>query len=573
MNTLDYKLRYLLRKSSELTDGPVRVVIEFRGDLSALTDLGFRPVTVAGEIVTGTIPLKRLGHLGEHRNVVAVEGSLPLKDEADASLAAINLLPSVKGLRAIPGLGRGALIGFVDSGFEVTHPCFCAPDGRTRVVAVWDQMNLGGASGAPPDGFDYGVEYRHESIARYSSEGRALIVKNHPEAGRHGTQVAGVAAGSIAPDSGFQGVAPEAELVFVTHRNDTPIGGSAFVIDAMSYILGQARARSQPVVINLSQGDNLGAHDGSSLLEKAIDFYAEREGVLVVSSAGNERGGRRHARGRVVEGADFRLSFELAEGAGDAIDGDTIDLWYYPEDSFAVALRSPTGLQSEFIAPNAEKLLSFGGDAVAYLSSETGNPGNGHNRINLIFEKSTSWMPGKWELILRGVKVRRGEFDAWADRPNAVTLISFESHTDECTVTLPGTARNIITTSGFMLKTEYGLAEGDLAPLTSLGPTRDGRLKPDLVAPGFSVKAPATSLAARRGAGSYVAVNGTSMAAPHVAGVAALLLARGGDLKGGGVRQALLSAARADAFTGVVPNGSWGRGKLDAGATYEALSK
>jgi subtilisin family serine protease len=557
MKTLDFKLRYLLRKASEPTGMPVRVVIEFKGDVSTVMGLGFRPVTMIGEISTGTIPLNRLRQLGEHPDVIAVEGSSSFKDETDGSLFAIHLLLPATKLRVMPGLGRGTLIGFIDSGFDLTHPCFCDPDGRTRIVAAWDQMNVGGAPGVPPDGFDYGVEYRRESIDRYLSERQTLIVKNHPAAGKHGTQVAGVAAGSVPPDSGFQGVAPEAELVFVTYRNNTPIGGSAFVIDAIEYILRQARSLRKPAVINLSQGDNLGAHDGSSLLEKAIDLYAEHEGVLVVNSAGNEREGRRHARGRVAQGADYHLPFELKEEAGRVVDGDIIDLWYYPKDRFAAALRDPTGLQSEFIPPDAEKFISFGG-AVAYLSSETGNHGNGHNRINIIFEKGSGWVQGRWELILRGVEVGRGDFDAWADRPDAVTLISFENHTDDCTVTIPGTARNIITTSGFMTRTEYGLVEGDLAPLTSLGPTRDGRLKPDLAAPGCSVD---------------TATSGTSMAAPHVTGVIALLLAQDAGLTIERVRQALLSAARADSFTGVVPNQSWGRGKLDARAAYEALSK
>jgi subtilisin family serine protease len=572
MKTLDFKLRYLLRKASEPMSTPVRVVIEFKGDVSTVTGLGFRPVTMIGEISTGTIPLNRLRQLGEHPDVIAVEGSSSFKDETDGSLFAIHLLLPATKLRVMPGLGRGALIGFIDSGFALTHPCFCDPDGRTRIVAAWDQMNLGGAPGAPPDGLDYGVEYRRESIDRYLSERQTLIVKNHPAAGKHGTQVAGVAAGSVPADSGFQGVAPEAELVFVTYRNDTPIGGSAFVIDAIGYILRQARSLRKPVVINLSQGDNLGAHDGSSLLEKAIDLYAEHEGVLVVNSAGNEREGRRHARGRVAQGADYHLPFELKEEAGHVVDGDIIDLWYYPEDRFAAALRAPTGLQSEFVPPDAEKFISFGG-AVAYLSSETGNPGNGHNRINIIFEKGSGWVQGRWELILRGVEVGRGDFDAWADRPDAVTLISFENHTDDCTVTIPGTARNIITTSGFMTRTECGLVEGDLAPLTSLGPTRDGRPKPDLAAPGFSVMAPMTYQAAGQGAGTYAATSGTSVAAPHVTGVIALLLAHGAGLSIERVRQALLSAARTDSFTGAVPNQSWGCGKLDARAAYEALSK
>jgi subtilisin family serine protease len=573
MKTLDFKLRHLLRNDSDDADTPVRVVIEFDGDLSVVSGLGFRPVTTIGDISTGTIPLNRLRQLGEHNNIVAVEGPSCLKDETDGSLSAIHLMLPTTRLRTMPGLGRGALIGFIDSGFDLTHPCFCDAAGQTRVVAAWDQINLNGTPGAPPDGMDYGVEYRQELINRHLSERLSLVVKNHPAAGTHGTQVAGVAAGRGAPDSDYQGVAPEAELVFVTYRNDTPIGGSAFVIDAIEYILRQARARRKRAVVNLSQGDNLGAHDGSSLLEKAIDLYAEREGLLFVNSAGNEREGRRHARGRVTRGADYHLPFELKEVAECVVDGDIIDLWYYPQDRFAVALKTPDGLQSEFIQPDAEKSVSFGDGAAAYISSETENPGNGHNRISIIFERGTGWRPGRWELILRGSEVARGDFDAWADRPDAVTLISFASHTDDCTVTIPGTARNIITTSGFMMTAECDLRKGALAPLTSLGPTRDLRLKPDLTAPGFSVMAPATCRAAGRSIDTYVAASGTSMSAPYVTGVVALLLAHDPNLTAVRVKQALLSTARADCFTGKVPNKRWGFGKLDAGAAYEALSK
>lgn len=573
MKTLDFKLRYLLRKDSEGAETPVRVVVEFDGDLSAVSELGFRPVTIIGGISTGTIPFNRLRQLGEHPDIVSVEGPSSLKDETDGNLAAINLVPPTTMLRRVPGLGRGALIGFIDSSFDLTHPCFCDASGRSRIVAAWDQVNLSEAPGVAPEGMGYGVEYRRELINKHLSEWLSLVVKNDPAAGSHGTQVAGVAAGGCAPDSDYQGVAPEAELVFVTYRNDTPIGGSAFVIDALEYVLRQARASGKRAVVNLSQGDNLGAHDGSSLLEKAIDLYAEREGLIVVNSAGNERGGQRHARGRVTEGADYCLPFELKEVNGRAVDGDTIDLWYYPEDRFALALKDPEGLQSELIPPGAEKFVSFGEGATAFISSETKNPGNGHNRVSIIFERGAGWRPGRWELILRGNRVTRGDFDAWADRPNAVTLIAFADHTDDCTVTIPGTARNIITASGFMTTNECGLRSGDLAPLTSLGPTRDLRLKPDVTAPGFSVKAPTTWRAAGRGAGVYVAAHGTSMAAPCVAGVVALLLSHDPSLTAARVRQALLSTARADCFTGNVPNQRWGFGKLNAAAAYEALSK
>ncbi|MEE8566546.1 MAG: S8 family serine peptidase [Candidatus Bipolaricaulota bacterium] len=139
----------------------------------------------------------------------------------------------------------------------------------------------------------------------------------------------------------------------------------------------------------------------------------------------------------------------------------------------------------------------------------------------------------------------------------------------------PGNAYGVITVGSFNTKelpdfpTENGI--GEISYFSSRGPTRDGRQKPELTAPGAWIAAALSSNSFREGLPDpmHTLLRGTSFSAAHVSGVIALMLSYNPQLSNEEIRMKLTETSVSDAFTGLIPNTSWGYGKASA---YEAVT-
>ena len=151
----------------------------------------------------------------------------------------------------------------------------------------------------------------------------------------------------------------------------------------------------------------------------------------------------------------------------------------------------------------------------------------------------------------------------WAAEQGAIVVAAAGNNGRPRSIGAPGRPRSVITVGGFG-------DDGRVAGYSSQGPTLDGRLKPDLVAPSGGIVGPRVEGAGRAALdddGRYTRTSGTSVAAPQVAGAVALLLEGDPDLTAREAKNRLASAARPVGGAGAYAHGS---GVLDVDGTLDA---
>jgi endonuclease G len=410
--------------------------------------------------------------------------------------------------------GDKALIAVIDDGIDIHHEAFLGSNGASRIVGIWDQTK----EGAPPPGFTFGAYYDAAAIAAAVRSTNGLAIGRN--AGGHGTHVASIAAGSRC-GTFAGGVAPEASLLVVITDNKSSIGYSRGHSDALSFIDAEATRLGLPVVVNVSQGMNAGAHDGKSPLETRFNaFCTAAPGRVVVKSAGNEGNQEGHAKFPVGAGTVSTLRWRRAQAAQWPI--EHIELWWRYGNELEFRLGSPSGAWSTSVNL-AEQTVSGrfanGARRTDYrLALVKSHPDHGDSLLRIDLESTTQIQSGLWQLEIVGRNVRQDPtIHAWIERgdPAPSRFETFQSH--EVTLSIPGTADSVITVGAIDPTDPIRVGE-----FSSHGPTRDKREKPDIVAPGLAIAAAQSGTAT-----AVVTKDGTSMAAPHVAGAIALVLSKG----------------------------------------------
>jgi endonuclease G len=432
--------------------------------------------------------------------------------------------------------GDAALVGIIDTGVDILHEAFRDGQGGSRILALWDQRDPTGPS---PHDVDPGFSQRYgtlhlpaeinAAIAAYEATGAQPALRLRDPAA-HGTHVAGIAAGRACgtlPD----GMAPEAGLMVVVPNmkiagdNPQSLGYSVSHVDALAFLKRAAQGgtavldNARPIAINVSLGMNAGAHDGSTLLETAFEAITgggREPGIAVVKSAGNERGHGGHASIR-----PFGIMPIAWISSAMPRPFDYFEAWYDAMDDLAFIVRDPAGN-----TPPADMEVSFERRAASYLLGGNlvqlrlvrGRDGGDNCLMMTIKPVEEPIQPGRWELEVRARRIGQGNpLHIWVERMDS-RAVRFEPEDPDMTLSIPGTARAVITVGAC----DTG-ATPRLLPASSWGLTRDGRNAPDIVAPGVDV---ISAHAFQTDTAATVAMPGTSMAAPFVTGALALAMSR-----------------------------------------------
>ncbi len=564
----------------------------------------------SGDIASIRIPLNKIEELAGIAEVQRIESSdyklTPMNDQAVRNN---HVLEVQNGFGLPQGYdGTGVVIGIIDEGIDYTHPDFRDQFGNTRIKFLWDQsiVNANPATQAQPYG--YGKEFTGNQID--------TSTQHYDSPFGHGTHVAGIACGNGLAVNNYKGMAPNADMIVVkANLNQDDNSFLSALVDAVKYIFDKADSLGEPAVINISLGTYFGSHDGKDIQAQYIDnLITTGPGRVVVCAAGNAGVAPIHLGYDLSSDTNFTwLQFSsdyiYIQAWGDSGQFEnanfSIGLDRVHPDYHSVASLPFTNILSQLDTVVIDTLYDGGNRlGIIYRYSESFN--GRYSFEYLIYPDSTLNISSSdtsryfWNFKTTG----SGRMDAWSlemvfdnlpdssilpeinnyKKPDGEqTIVSSFTCSDKVITVGSYINRNYYTNANFAITRDTSLVVGQLSSFSSRGPTRDGRIKPDITATGewvlsagtqselsiLSATEPAKVAAGKK----HKRSSGTSMASPMVAGICALYLQKNPTATWLDVKNALLNCADKDNFTGILlPDNSWGYGKVNAYAAIRGCN-
>ena len=567
--------------------GTWEVIVKYHGDIGEIAAIVESTDILINGYAIMQVTRQQLERLVTYEQIEFVEMPKSMQFNTYRAKQASCILPLTIGSFGLTG--KGVLIGVVDSGIDYLSRDFQNGNG-SRILYLWDQTLE--KNGREPEGFSEGREFSKEDLDRAIAAGsengnvnrlRAYEIVPSRDISGHGTAVCGIAAGSSV-SALYQGVAPESELIIVKLAGNivaareeadvlpensptqfTPLGSdqsfplTTDIMRGITYVMRKAEELGRPLVINLSIGDTYGAHDGTSLLERFIDSVCDTGRNVICIGSGNEAVSNGHTS-FLLQGTE-RVELSIAKRER----GTTVQIWKNYVDDCEVELEAPNGSRYVINTNRRGKQTWDVENTTVLIYVSPPKPFTVNEEIFLDFIPKSEYVDkGIWTFIVTPISSNQHDYHMYL--PNSKTRNAntrFVTPTPELTMTIPAFALRALTVGAYDIATNsYAVFSGrdrNISEKESLFFATN--IKPDIVAPGVGITAPAAG-------GGYASFTGTSFATPIVTGSVALLMEwgiiRGNDifLYGEKVKAYLRKGAKLLGGERLYPNPKTGWGAL-----------
>lgn len=513
----------------------VKLIVE---DLNGtFEDLGFNFGLV-------NISIDKLRMLSKSRSIQYIELPKNLYESALESNIA-SCIPNAVSTYNVSG--KGILIGFIDSGIDYMHPAFMNNEGSTRIEYIYD-LSAGKKI--------YDKQIINEAIK--APDPYAIV--NSIDSTGHGTHVVGIACGGGKINLKYKGAAPEASIAMVKSARGVRTLSSQ-IMRGFKFLINKSKELNMPLVINMSLSTNNGAHNGSSLLEQYIKTIANLERITIAIAAGNEGDAGHHTGGTFKENK-FK-TFNIAS------DEKAIVINFYKSilPEISINIINSSGQSSGLIKLNEGYFrTNIGKDRLdIYVAGP--KPFELDNEIQIIISARSEYLAeGIWKMEIELNNEYDGDYSLWLPVSEGLnTNTKFLEPLTSNTLGIPATVENIIAVGS------YNNITDDISSFSGRGAGNNPyTIRPDIVAPGQNISGPLPG-------GGYDNKTGTSMAAPQVAGICALLMEwgiiKGNDpyLFGQRLKYYLVKGAKRKRVNLNYPNNTWGYGEVCALNTFKLI--
>lgn len=437
--------------------------------------------------------------------------------------------------------GEGVLVGFIDSGIDYTHPAFDDENGRTRIEYICD-LSQGEKV------------WNKEQIQRAIDSPNPLSIVDEVDDNGHGTHVASIACGGGKISSVYYGPAYKSSIAMVkiTPKGSLNLGTSTLIMKGIKFLIDKSKELNKPLVINLSLSTNNGAHNGKSLFEKYISTVSALEPIVFVAASGNYGDTSQHVGGMLNETQDITLNISKDETS------ISIPLYKGLLSDISIEIINPASQSSGVIEVKEEFFdRQVGRDRVLiYYTGPRPFDIDGEIIISMISPENQFLLSGVWTIRIKLLNKLPSLYNMWISVTASLNKeTKFFNPDIYNTLGIPATVENIISVGSYNPFTE------NISSFSGRGSFTNSVLKPDIVAPGENIEA---AIPKNR----YGTKTGTSMAAPEVSGICALLLEwgiiKGNDviLYGERLKYYLVKGARRERSDVVYPNPVWGYGEV-----------